>query len=253
MLHRKSLVDAIRALFPNLVFLLWFGTALTLWAATDVDDDARAWVVVALVAWWVLGTRVAGEALLRPLERRYRQPPPDELTSRGVASVLVLSGGGRVDKSGEVLVTGPAVESLSDWSRARFLAGADLARRMGPGARLVFTGSIGTGFARSARDLFPEIEVASEARSKETARHAREIRGELGEGSFALVTSAFHMIRALRVFRRNGLDPVPYPCGELATGRYNLGDLIPTSEGIHLSQIAIGEYVANLYDMVIKP
>ena len=250
---RRRSFNAITTLFLNVVLLLWVALAVVLWFATDDRPSLRIIAMIAMILFWLLGTQAFASVLLGPLERRYPRPTIEELRSRGVEQVVVLSGGGEVGRDGKVLVPGPPVDSFTDWSRARFLAGADLATRLGPGCRLIFTGAAGAVLGAAAKELFPERTSVGESTSKETAHHPRAIAGELGDRPFAVVTSAFHMPRSMRVFRRNGLSPVAYPAGYLVSRRNRLTGLIPSSKGLELNQLAIAEYAANLFDAVIRP
>lgn len=118
---------------------------------------------------------------------------------------------------------------------------------------LFFTGAAGTVLGAAAEELFPERTSVGESASKETAHHPRAIAEEVGDRPFAVVTSAFHMPWSMRVFRRNGLSPVAYPAGYLVSRRNRLIGLIPSSKGLELTQLALTEYAANLFDAVIRP
>ncbi|MPZ71444.1 MAG: hypothetical protein GEU71_18260 [Actinobacteria bacterium] len=136
---------------------------------------------------------------------------------------------------------------------ARFLGGQELAARLGPRCRIIFTGAAGGLLGDASRVLFPARTSLGEFDSKETAHHPRAISEELGGRPFVLVTSAFHMPRSMRVFRRGGLEPIAYPCGYLVSARHKVTGLIPSSRGLELSQIALAEYAANAFDALVRP
>jgi uncharacterized SAM-binding protein YcdF (DUF218 family) len=105
----------------------------------------------------------------------------------------------------------------------RVTAAADLARRY-PAAQIVFSGGSGSLFGGDAEADFvsPLLEsfgiarerVTLEGRSRNTAENARLtkelVQPKSGE-RWLLVTSAYHMPRAIGVFRREGFSIEAYP------------------------------------------
>ena len=70
--------------------------------------------------------------------------------------------------------------------------------------------------------LIPSRQVLSETRSSSTAEHPEAIKPYV-QGPFVLVTSAYHMPRTMRAFKKGGLAPIPYPVDFLVTGDYSVG------------------------------
>jgi uncharacterized SAM-binding protein YcdF (DUF218 family) len=106
-----------------------------------------------------------------------------------------------------------------------------LSRRY-PDAQLIFTGgngallNPGVSEAVTARRLFDALGVASdrivlEDRSRNTEENAvfthAIVQPKAGE-KYILVTSGFHMPRAMGVFRRNGFDVIPWSADYLTRG-----------------------------------
>lgn len=145
-------------------------------------------------------------------------PTPGELQLDRVDGIIVL--GGAVGP-GDLAATG--LPSLNDEAE-RMTAFVALARRY-PDAKLVYTG--GSGFARddsgfveadAARTLFGSLGVPVERmrfedKSRNTWENAqlsqRLVAPQPGE-TWLLVTSAWHMPRALGCFRKLGWTVVPY-------------------------------------------
>jgi uncharacterized SAM-binding protein YcdF (DUF218 family) len=137
------------------------------------------------------------------------------------------------------------------------MAGLELASRLGPDCKLVFSGSAGRSqpeirTALVMRDMTalvePERRVDAEAESSNTGEHPGNVRPFVGDRPFALVTSANHMPRAMRIFRSAGLDPVAYPVDYLAGGvSYSVYDLIPSADSLWADQVALREYLALAY------
>ncbi len=151
-----------------------------------------------------------GIPLLRPLERQY--PANPALPAR-VDGIIVLGGAEETASFARWGISG------MNAAGERLTAGVELARRY-PEARLIFTGGAAsvvyddaTQFpSRMTRALWlslgvPETQITIEDRSRNTAENAiftRDlIRPQDGQ-VWLLVTSAFHMPRAMETFGRNG-------------------------------------------------
>lgn len=171
------------------------------------------WLCLAL--WLILGTLPIGEILLRPLEGRFQSKPllqrPD--------GIIVLGGGenGRI-----TLASGlPEVNDAAD----RLLAGIALAKEY-PDAKLIFSGGSASVFGESvsgsivAAQIFADAGIESErvvleGGSRNTAENAsltRKLIDQSVTGEWVLLTSAFHMPRAVGAFCAAGWKGVvPYP------------------------------------------
>lgn len=210
---------------------------------------ARAAIATTLVFVAVLAVLPAGELLLRPLEIQYPTNPPLDR----VDGIIVL--GGAEDARKTALWNQPQLNEGAE----RFTAAMALARRF-PGARVVFTGGSGAlrdlgGTERSestvAERFFIEQGLAPgrlmlEGRSRNTAENARLSLAQVNPGSdevWLLVTSAFHMPRAMRSFERAGWTSItPYPV-DYRTGRFSDGIGWNLSWNLSVLNIALSEYV----------
>lgn len=179
-------------------------------------------VVLALGAWSSLGA-----ILLHPLEDRFSRPDP---APEHVAGVVVLGGG----FEGAINLARGGYEL--NVSGDRFVEATILARRY-PEARIVVTGGTGTllldgeGDADTAPRLLTALGVAPErlvmeSRSRNTHENALFTRDMVqpqpGE-TWLLVTSAFHMPRAIGLFRKAGFDVVPWPADYRTAGTETFG------------------------------
>ena len=193
------------------------------------------------------GIGPVGTWLLAPLENRF---PPYSDDGTPIAGVVVLGGAVRPGLSfaRDQLTVGDAAE--------RVIAMADLARRH-PAARIVFTGGSGAvvdderpeaeAVARFAPTLgIDPNRILYENRSRTTAENARDTRAlvtpKTGE-RWLLVTSAWHMPRAIGTFRRVGFPVQAYPV-DYRTG--TAGDhLIPEpsiASGLDRFDLAVREW-----------
>lgn len=197
----------------NLFFLVLLLGAVLSW--TPTGRSGRLLVALAALAGLFAAAVPAGRQALLALENRF--PAVTELPSR-VDGVVVL--GGMVDpfvtRARGQLTLGGAVE--------RLLALAEIGRRY-PGAKLVFSGGsgvLGRQDATEAEALRPHLaafgldpaRVQFEGRARNTHENAvltRALVRPRPEETWLLVTSAFHMPRAVGAFRHAGWAVVPYP------------------------------------------
>lgn len=251
-------------LLPLLVLPLGLALLLLLLAVL------RGWrwpVVAALALLWIFATPLVAEGLWRWLERPYQRQTAatalDSLLSpRGAAlapAAVVVLGGGRH------AAPGPA--RVSEWIDAdRFFGGLEAyeqLRRQGLRPLLIFTG----GWWPTQPQLPPEGEVlrqralalglpaadlASTGRVRNTAEEARAVAARLPSGSsVVLVTSAFHLPRARRLFERRGLRVLPFPVDFQARGSWAGHPLadplrwIPSADGLEQSSRALREAIGR--------
>lgn len=201
----------------------WFlaspSNLLTLTALFGALAARRRWgrrlCLSSLLLLAALGLLPAGHWLLLPLENRF---PAYRDDGAPIAGVIVLGGGVHPNTSfaRDQLAVGEAAE--------RVLAMAELARRH-PEARIVFSGGAGSvrrtappeadAVARYGAALGIDVgRITFENRSRNTAENASETRALLDPGPgqrWLLVTSAWHMPRAMGAFRKQGFSVVPYP------------------------------------------
>jgi uncharacterized SAM-binding protein YcdF (DUF218 family) len=192
-----------------------------------------------------------GDLLLAPLEGRYPVAPALDR----VDGIIVLGG---AERTGAYRRWGtPQFDDAGE----RVMAAVTLAARF-PRAQLIFTGGQGAwikgkdglGPSRMTRLAWTELGVASErivleTASRNTAENARLTLERIAPAPgqrFVLVTSAFHMPRAMQSFARAGWTnvtawPVDFRSGDLADGAsWRLDE--------HLSglDIALKEYLGLL-------
>jgi uncharacterized SAM-binding protein YcdF (DUF218 family) len=189
--------------------------------------------------------RPVGDALLAPLERQY-PPLRDDQLPRAVDAIVVL--GNSYAPRDDVPVTGAlGVDGL-----VRIVEGVRLSRHL-QSARLVVTGGAppglipsALGYATLARELgVPDSSITVLDKPRDTDEEARSISHLLGEQPFILVTSAYHMPRAIRLMGRVGARAVPAPTGQ-QTGMPPpslLMRLLPSSVGLGRTERAIHEYL----------
>jgi uncharacterized SAM-binding protein YcdF (DUF218 family) len=193
-----------------------------------------------------LGCPQVSERVIAPLERAYPVPPD---TVKAEAAV-VLAGSMDLARS-----TPGRIEWFD--RPERMIEGSLLAVR-GRVNCLVLSGGVGdpnypekveadlmAAFARTLGVDPGSIVLQRRSRTThEDALYTAEILRERGIRSFFLVTSAFHMPRAVGCFRKQGLDPIPYPVDFRVTPEAK-GALrfVPTAATLCSSTLALHEYI----------
>jgi uncharacterized SAM-binding protein YcdF (DUF218 family) len=215
--------------------------------------------MAALALLWIVSTPLVSEGLWRWLERPYQRQTaarvlPQSRVAAAPAAVVVL--GGRRHAA-----PGPA--RMSEWIDAdRFFGGLEAyqqLRRQGQRPRLIFTGGWwptqpnlppeGEVLRQRALELgIPASDLATTGRVRNTAEEARAVAAQFAAGStVVLVSSAFHLPRAVRLFERQGLQVIPYPVDFQARGAWAghpLADplnYLPSADGLERSSRALRE------------
>jgi uncharacterized SAM-binding protein YcdF (DUF218 family) len=231
---------------------------------------ARAAPVIVL-GWLVLATasnQGVSILLLRSLEHRHPAIPagsdpalwPENV--RACAFVAVL-GGGHGDDPGL-----SAIQRLSPSARARLTEALRLAAAL-PESWLVVSGpeeskALSTGetpapthariLADAATELgFPRERIVEIDTARDTAEETTALRRLAGDEPVALVTSAWHMRRAMRLADQAGLRAVPCPSDYLGRdGRVTGGDWVTwESEALVNTTRAWREYLGHAWTRLV--
>jgi len=204
-----------------------------------------AWVIAgAATIAYLASTSLVGNALISPLELRY--PVFRSAHAIGVRDIVVLGSG--YDPRDHI----PATGALDADGLARIVEGVRLARSR-PDARLIVSGGAPPGFipgalgyARLARELgVKRSALVVMDRALDTQEEAGDVAALLGHSPFILVTSAYHMPRAMQFMRRAGANPLPAPTGQISRVRQGAEPIgiIPGSHGLHETEAALHEYL----------
>lgn len=211
------------------------------------------WMIVAATALLVIfGVLPVGANLLHGLESRYVRPDP---MPRDITGIVVL--GGAIDVAAALATGRPELNEAAD----RVIAGLALAR-MYPDARLVFSGGSGDLHdstpheARQLAILLRDLGIVAEGDGgrvmfEDTSRntyenilHTKNIVQPALEENWILVTSAYHMPRAMAVAQGLGWSFVPYPVDYLGPGHYVFRpDGYDVLGSLYKSELALREWI----------
>jgi uncharacterized SAM-binding protein YcdF (DUF218 family) len=197
------------------------------------------------------GLSPLGNLLIYPLEQRF--PPWDG--SRGApAGIVVL--GGAISPDVSAAHGTPALNE----SAARLTAIADLARRY-PAARIVYSGGNARLLSKQGKEAdyaLPLLESFGIARSRliaednsrdtiENALFSKALAAPKPGERWLLVTSGYHMPRAIGVFRRAGFAVEAYPVDWRTRGRIDfIMPFAAASAGLRRTDTAVREWVGLL-------
>jgi uncharacterized SAM-binding protein YcdF (DUF218 family) len=230
------------------VTLLLIGAAVGL--VLGFGWGARFWRALALAAIVILfaaSIPPLGQLLIEPLEDRFPSPPADLPPPYGI---IVL--GGALDD----LASAARGQTVFDEGE-RLTEAVILARRY-PQARVVYTGGSAalTGAtsteALQARKFMAQMGVAPDRvtledksrTTEENARFTAAIVHPQPSQRWLLVTSAFHMPRAMGVFEKAGFHPIAYPVAFRTLGkRYDFRFDFDPARNLRTFGLAIHEWI----------
>lgn len=100
----------------------------------------------------------------------------------------------------------------------------------------------------------PREDILTERAAKNTIENSRfthRITDSLQlRKPYVLITSAFHMPRALTIFKKEGMEVRPFPCAYLvlpSDKKFNWLSLIPSANAFNLWQTYLKEQAGNLF------
>lgn len=206
--------------------------------------------VLLTVAVGLLGLMSYGQVanmMARPLEHEY-PPLTDFQTLKNIKWIVVLGGGSGVDPGL------PRSTYLSEASLVRLSEAVFIHNRL-PQAKLILTGRSGfegiTPVAEVMADTAEEWgvepeDIVLETKATDTKDHPIYVKEIVGEDRFILVTSASHMLRAMALFRKHGMEPIPAPTDYMVKereGGLRLGMFFPSAGSLEKAGRAIHEYL----------
>ena len=210
----------------------------------------RRWIAVAgVITLYVFSTEFIGTLMIGSLEGVYE---PKTVAASPTADAIVVLNGGIVRGR-----TAPGVQ----WGESvnRYFAGFDLAMAGKARLLIIAAGTIPSQGAilrqTAIRQGIPAERVILTHAVSSTEDEARAVSEIPGIHSILLVTSAYHMPRAVLLFRARGLDVSPFPTDERVLGRQNLSlsEFIPISGPLGESEQAMREYYGLVVYRMILP
>ena len=223
------------------LFFLWF---------TRRQKTGKLFVTIAFLVLAFFSNGGVSDLFMRPLEQKY-PPVTDVKAIKNVKWIVVLGGGSNFDPQL------PVSTYLSEASLTRVSEAIRIHNRL-PKTRLIFSGRhfiegirpVAEVMAQMALELGiqPE-EIVIEAEAVDTKDHPIFVKKLIGMDQFILVTSAVHMPRAMALFKKHGMHPIPAPTHYKTTrkeGPISIGSF-PGAKPLVESAQAIHEYLGMLW------
>ena len=186
--------------------------------------------------------------LISSLEKNF---PPTAIENTPKADVIVVLGG----MINTLSAYPERVELLSSGDR---LTDSILLYKAGRAEQILFTGGSGilfeqeikeAGFAKKFLTDFgvPENKILIESESRNTfenALYTKKILEEKKMNRIILVTSAFHMKRSVAIFKKLGLEVIPFPTDYRALNMgLNFDAFVPSTGALDTTTLAIKEWI----------
>ncbi len=177
--------------------------------------------------------------LLYSLEKNYSPLSREEM--KGATKVVLLLGGRESDvlRGSEVL----RISHTLNHKVKIIISGTDPLNPKSEEAFAVRSFFINRGI--------PAENIIIEGSSKNTWENVRNVKEIINDQSFFLVTSAYHMNRAIKEFQRVESNPIPAPTDFKRKGEYNIYDIFPFSENLKKSDLAAKEHFGAIYYKIL--
>ncbi len=245
-------------LMPLPLCVVLMAAGLLLLRSTRWPKAGPRLLITGWVLLFLLSNKQVGHTLLRPLEKQY--PAQPELSTGSTlpaplaaCRAIMVLGGGHSDQAGL-----SSLNQLSASSLFRLAEGVRLARAL-PEATLIVSGP-GSGphspthasvLAAAAVSLgIDPRRIVQINTARDTDDEVQAVKQLLGDQTpFALVTSAWHMPRAMGLMRRAGMTPLPCPAGAVSqpSGETRARDWMFDLSGLEQSNWAIYEYLGTAW------
>jgi uncharacterized SAM-binding protein YcdF (DUF218 family) len=173
-----------------------------------------------------------------------------EKIKHSIKWIVVLGGGTYSDTSL------PENSKLSNGSLSRLIESIRI-KKLFPEAKLVIAGGATFGqppdseiMAKVAFDLdVAQKDVILVSDAKDTKDQARRVRSIVGNDLHVLVTSASHMPRALALFNKIGMSPIPAPTDYWVRQKQKISPAIffPRTKELQKVEVALHEYFGIIW------
>lgn len=238
----KKILSALILPPTSLILLTFVG----LWLSRKHPKAGRILATLSLAILLILSLPVTGNALLQSLEAA---PPISNTQLQNIQAIVILSGG----KNNEAPEFGNE-DTVNRWTLQRLRYGAYLQERIEKPILVTGGGLFGETpeadvMAKTLQRDFHANDIWIEDQSKDTAENAAysaAILKEHGIQRVAVVSQAWHLPRAIKLFERQGLIAYPAPTGYTHEDNLAIISWLPNASSLENSAIAVKEYLGML-------
>ena len=236
-------------LLPYLVYPITIITFLLIWAAIS---RKRLPVILALVLLIITSSPIVSHQMVAYIDGQERKKIVEDMDVAD--SIVVLSG---------MIVPIKTKQGIAyEWGDPdRFFGGIELIKA-GKAKNIIFTGGIlpwqkniqpeGQILAKFAEDFgIPSSQIivtGDVENTRDEAKAVREILTKNNTNKVILVTSAFHMPRASKLFLKEGIEVQTYPV-DFKVGISNITpmDFLPSADAFSGFQFSLRELIGRAY------
>lgn len=206
----------------------------------------------AMLVLYLCSTGLVANQMIFSLERQYPPLLLEEGKTRDLDPeyIVILAGAYQYKPQR------PITSRFGEASMARLIEGIRIHKAY-PEARVIMTGGVAKegwpSVAGEMRDLAEllglEAEVILEEESRDTKDHAKLLKSMLQDKQFILVTSGYHMPRAMGLFHGQGLNPIAASADlqRWPEKEYMHDQLIPGAKNLARVDAALHEYLGLVW------
>jgi len=231
----------------GLLWLLLLG--LTLWSWRLKRRAFTAALGLTWILYSLAGNPQLGRRMIARLEGEHQKAPLEK--DSALEALFVLGGGSEVDAQGRPHL-GPSGDRIAEaarlWhgGRVRILVASGYSNDALGGDR---------DLAQETREIWLGLGIPESAirvvatpcfNTRQEIAAFRAMCDQQHWTRIGLLTSAFHLPRAMKLARKAGWDAIPLGCDYLGRPRrFRPQELIPQLEGIRLTQLAVWEFIGQ--------
>jgi len=189
-------------------------------------------IILGILLYYLFSITPVADLIISPLEKQY-QPVQKEELNKADKIVLLLGG-----KESDVLRASEVLR-LYNLQSAIIISGRD---PLSPKIEE----------AKEVKEFLTERGISAENiiledKSRNTFESAKNIKEILDDEPFFLVTSAYHLPRAIETFQKARTNPIPAPADFKIEKNYDILDFFPDAQNLRNSDIALHEYFGILW------
>jgi len=229
-----------RLLMPSVFILVFMLAGIVL---LKLQKRKSGWIALtgSILIYYLFSITPVADLIIIPLEKNYMPLNEKELMEYDTIVFLLGDREGNVLRASEVFRFNAAWNKYQDEDKSFriIISGSDFLRPGKDEAEHVKNYLVERGI--------PEGYVDLEYLSTTTGEAAEEMKTWKLDRPFLLITSAYHMNRSIKVFRKIGLDPVAAPTDFKKEKRYDVLDFFPSGVNLRKTEHAFHEYFGLIY------
>jgi uncharacterized SAM-binding protein YcdF (DUF218 family) len=228
-------------LMPSTLVLILTVVGFFFFFKNKDGKTGKVLIILGFVFYYLFSITPVSDYLMMSLEEKYTTVSEEDI--EGVEKMVVLLGGreSNILRGSEAL----RIWYMSEGEMEIIVSGTD------PSLSTSGDASAVRGFFTNRGVSHDSITI--EGDSYNTRENVINVQKIVGDEPFLLVTSAYHMERAVSEFKRIGTDPIPAPTDFKGRKifRYNIFDFIPHGQNLRNSDLAVHEHLGRVYYRLI--